>query len=729
MELDVLYLADLRFPGGTATSLRYDLRACRLAGLRAGIVPLSSPLFPRSLVPNSALLAEIQATGTVIVPQNERPRARVALLYHPSLLDRTVHVHAGFDADVFYVVVHQPTRDRRGRSYYRTGTWAGLAADWFAQDLRLLPVSDVVRRDLARQDLSHALHPCNWTNLIDPADFPQKRTGEVKGPVTIGRHSRPSRDKFPSPQVTLACYPRGPDFNHLMMGVPQDFLDEFETLPSNWQIYPFSSWPVSEFLRSLDIYSYFHSDTWIEAFGYNVLEALATGLPCVVPHYMNETFSDACFYADPEEAPQLYDRLRSDRALREEASSRARDHVVSRFALDQFARKFENVAEAPRVSSPASPVKRETSEKPVVLSVTSNGIGLGHLTRQIAIAEALGPAVNVVFFSLSEAIEVARSMGYLAEFRPFHRRLQLDVEEWNGFFFQEMREALSHYRPALVLFDGNMPYSGFTDALDSYGKSYCAWIRRGLWRTPQPESIAREGAFDVIIEPGELCEALDLGYSSVNPDNVARVNPVLMTQPHQLLDKTAARRALELPENATLCLVQLGAEANFDMSLPRELLFDFLDRHPEVIAVDVRSPLHATGHADIHERFLLRRLFPLGRYLKAFDFAVCAAGYNTFHENIAAALPTLFIPNSNPETDDQDARALHGARAGWNLASTADDPYEIETQLRKLLDPEVRQTLSLACGRKTGCWDGASQIARQLRIQARLPDSFQVPER
>ncbi|WP_299810550.1 glycosyltransferase [uncultured Roseibium sp.] len=727
MELDVLYLADLRFPGGTSTSLKYDLRACKQAGLRAGVVPLSSPVFARCQVPNSALLAEIEATGTVIVPQDETPKARVALLYHPSLLDKTVHVRAGFDADVFYVVVHQPTRDRRGRAYYRTEHWSGLAADLFSHDLRLLPVSDVVRKDLERHGFSHALHPANWTNLIDLEDFPLKQIGELNSPVRIGRHSRPSRDKLPSPKVALECYPQHPDYAHLMMGVPQDFLDAFDTLPWNWQIYAFSSRPVSGFLQSLDIYSYFHSDTWVEAFGYNVLEALATGLPCVVPHYMEETFSDACLYAEPANAQQTYDRLRSDRSLREEVSLRARAHVESRFGLDQFANKFEKIVEAPKTSSPGRVKHPRTSERPVVLSVTSNGVGLGHLTRQLAIAEALGPAVNVVFFSLSEAIEVARSMGYLAEFRPFHRRLQLDVDDWNSFFFQEMREALSHYKPSLVLFDGNVPYAGFIDAVDSYGKSCSAWIRRGMWRTPQPDSIAREGFFDAIIEPGELCEALDLGYSRVNPDNVTSVNPVLMTQPHQLLDKAAARRALDLPENATLCLVQLGAEANFNMSVPRELLFDFLDRHPDVIAVDVRSPLHLKEHSDIHERFLQRRLFPLGRYLKAFDFAVCAAGYNTFHENIAAALPTLFIPNSNPETDDQDSRALHGARAGWNLASTAEDPYEIETQLRKLLEPDIRQGLSLACARKTGCWDGAGQIARQLQIQARLPRSSQEP--
>jgi len=721
MELDVLYLADLRFPGGTSTSLKYDLRACKRAGLRAGIIPVSSPVFARNRVLNRALLEEIKATGTVIVPQNERPRTRLALLYHPSLLDNRVLFRTGFDADVFCLVVHQPTRDRRGRLYYRTGNWQSLAADWFGHDLRLLPVSSIVRSDLVQHGFAHALHDGEWTNLIDPDDFPQKQIRSLKRPLIVGRHSRADPEKWPAPQVALACYPETPDFEHRMLGVSQDYLDEFETLPWNWKIFPFTSQPVSDFLQGLDIYSYYHSDRWTEAFGYNVLEALAAGLPCVLPHYMEETFSDACFYAEPSAAPQVYERLGGSRSLMEKASGKARSFAASHFGLDQFARKFEQVAGVRKTRSRVVPGSHGTPSTPVVMVVTSNGIGLGHLSRQLAIAGALGPAVKVVFFSLSEAIEIARSMGYLAEFRPFHRRLELDVDAWNGYFFQELREALGHYRPSLVLFDGNLPYVGLVDALESYGKSHNVWIRRGLWRTPQPESIVREVYFDAVIEPGELCEALDLGYSKVTPDSVATVDPVIMTRPQELFGRQAARRALDLPEEATLCLVQLGSEANFDMSLPRELLFDFLDRHPEIIAVDVRSPLHIGEHSDVHDRLLFRKVFPLGKHLKAFDFAVCAAGYNTFHENLAAALPTLFIPNSNPESDVQESRALHGSLAGWNLACTADDPYEIETQLGQLLDPDIRRMLSAECARKTGCWDGAWQIARFLRVLAQLP--------
>lgn len=720
MEFDVLYLADLRFPGGTSTSLKYDLRACKQAGLRAGILPLRSPLFSRNRILNASVLAEIRSTGTIIVPQDERPRARVALLYHPSLLDKRVHCRTRFDAQACYLVVHQTIRNRDGQRAFPSDHWSTLLTDWYSHALKLLPVSGIVREDLARNGLSHALHAGNWENLIDLADYPQKQFRNPKSPLIIGRHSRPSADKWPSLPVATTCYPQSPDFAFRMMGVPQAFLDQFEDLPSNWQVLPFSKEPVSGFLQGLDIYSYFHSRALVEAFGYGVLEALATGLPCVLPPYMEASFSDACLYAEPDEAPLVYERLASDPCLFETTSRKARGFVEERFGLDQFRAKFDKVAEPSGTALPA-PRKRRATPAPVILTVTSNGVGLGHLSRQLAIARAIGPRANVVFFSLSEAIEIARSMGYLAEFRPFRQRLELDFEAWNSYFFQEMREALSHYKPCLTLFDGNLPYAGFVDAVESYGQATSVWIRRGLWRTPQPNSISREGFFDAIIEPGELCAPLDEGHSRPNPNSVARVDPVLMTPRDQLFDRTTARRVLKLPEDATLCLVQLGSEANFDMSLPRARLLEFLDSHPDVIAVDVRSPLHFEEQAGFHERLVMRKVYPLGQYLRAFDFAVCAAGYNTFHENIAAALPSIFIPNSNPIMDVQEARAEYGARAGWNLTASAEDPYAIEGQLVQMLDPGFRQSMARSCLRKAGWWNGASQIAQLLQAIAQLP--------
>ena len=58
------------------------------------------------------------------------------------------------------------------------------------------------------------------------------------------------------------------------------------------------------------------------------------------------------------------------------------------------------------------------------------------------------------------------------------------------------------------------------------------------------------------------------------------------------------------------------------------------------------------------------REFPLSRRFRAFDLAVSAAGYNSFHELLRFGIPTLFIPNQDTALDDQQGRAQFAADRG-----------------------------------------------------------------
>ena len=53
-----------------------------------------------------------------------------------------------------------------------------------------------------------------------------------------------------------------------------------------------------------------------------------------------------------------------------------------------------------------------------ILFTTSNGTGLGHLTRSMAIARRLGAEIEPLFLTLSAAAPVVREMGYPVEYVP-----------------------------------------------------------------------------------------------------------------------------------------------------------------------------------------------------------------------------------------------------------------------------------------------------------------------
>jgi UDP:flavonoid glycosyltransferase YjiC (YdhE family) len=58
------------------------------------------------------------------------------------------------------------------------------------------------------------------------------------------------------------------------------------------------------------------------------------------------------------------------------------------------------------------------------------------------------------------------------------------------------------------------------------------------------------------------------------------------------------------------------------------------------------------------------REFPLSRRFRAFDLAVSASGYNSFHELLRFGVPTLFIPNQDTALDDQRGRARFASDRG-----------------------------------------------------------------
>jgi hypothetical protein len=72
------------------------------------------------------------------------------------------------------------------------------------------------------------------------------------------------------------------------------------------------------------------------------------------------------------------------------------------------------------------------SGRATILCFTSNGIGMGHLARALAIARRLGPAFRPVVVTLSQAVAACSAFGIPAEHLPHHRYLGYDVQPWNA---------------------------------------------------------------------------------------------------------------------------------------------------------------------------------------------------------------------------------------------------------------------------------------------------------
>ena len=105
-------------------------------------------------------------------------------------------------------------------------------------------------------------------------------------------------------------------------------------IPEQWEVLPFGSVTPQEFLAGLDAFVYFHHPDLTEAFGRTILEAIAAGVPAVVPAHFEPLFGDACLYATPDTAIDTVRTLVADPQERQRHVERARAIAQQRFGHD-----------------------------------------------------------------------------------------------------------------------------------------------------------------------------------------------------------------------------------------------------------------------------------------------------------------------------------------------------------------------------------------------------------
>ena len=76
--------------------------------------------------------------------------------------------------------------------------------------------------------------------------------------------------------------------------------------PDNWQVAPFTDDGVATFLADLDVLIHHPHPRYVEECGRVVLEAMAAGLPVILPPVYRENFGEAAVYAEP---PQVWENV------------------------------------------------------------------------------------------------------------------------------------------------------------------------------------------------------------------------------------------------------------------------------------------------------------------------------------------------------------------------------------------------------------------------------------
>lgn len=345
-----------------------------------------------------------------------------------------------------------------------------------------------------------------------------------------------------------------------------------------------------------------------------------------------------------------------------------------------------------------------------VLLVTSNGFGMGHLVRQLAIANELGDRVHIM--TLSQAAPVAVAAGAVLEYCPSYTSPWISKRAWHRGYLRDRIIALAEEVGAdVIAFDGVVPYVGLLQALQRLSVAR-VWIRRGLWRADaNPAPLAYSDLFDLIIEPGDLGAPRDVGPTHARRD-ARRIGVVTQAGPQALLPRAQAAERLGIDPGKLTVLFNVGSNAIPNL----ERVMDTVAARADVTVLTTKDALGRNRSDAFSKVQTVSGVFPLYPYLAAVDLAVTSVGYNAAHEFVASGVPTVVVPANNV-TDDQRGRALAMQDAGVSVEVEADHVQQLLETVERLLDDEdERLALAQQARATASAWgDGAGDAANLLR--------------
>lgn len=488
--------------------------------------------------------------------------------------------------------------------------------------------------------------------------------------------------------------------------------------------FPFVPTDRDEFLKTLFIYvvprAMLAGTTWRA----DVYRCMSLGIPVAMPRVLEPYFGNAAKYYDAD-ITELLPFVEQQMELQSGADA-GRELCLSRgygktvdvlaafglFALEQSPGTGEpaRVDDTERVPLSTVPVRH-----PRVCFVTSNGAGMGHLTRLLAVARRLDPGIDVSFVSMSQACGVVADYGYGFEYVPSKGDMLVDGPSWNQYFNKRFLESLNRLEPDVVVFDGTWPYQGIAQAVATYDAKF-VWMRRGMWRAETVDTaLVRNTGFDTVIEPGDLAASYDAGPTKRAKD-AHMVAPIIVLDPSEIQDRSQAREALGIEPGQRAMLLTLGAGNINKIDDDVKDVLSAVRSLPDRWRIFMTSPLIAESR-DVAEGVENISIYPLANYAHAFDFVVSATGYNSFHEWIAYGVPALWIANANTITDDQVGRARFAHDAGLGFAAGPGGSISIADAVQLLGQTEVRTKIRAAM-QDSAFQNGAGEAARHISQMA-----------
>jgi glycosyltransferase involved in cell wall biosynthesis len=307
--------------------------------LRTGLVQMARYDFDPTIQINPKVRELLDGDRVQMLVYGEKVSCEALILRYPPVLQEWQQFVPDVEAANVHVIVNQTPLEHYGdggklrytisRCEEHLQRYFGKAGVWH-------PIGPSIREALyqhhAEELAAITLATEDWPNIIDVNEW-RRGSRPPRGPrPRIGRHSREEDVKWPTDASTLlAVYPDSDNYEVHVLGGAEAPSKVLGGLPKNWHVLGFGEVHPKDFLSTLDVFVYYTHPGWVEAFGRSIIEAMAAGVPVILPHSYRELFEEAAVYAEPAEVKASIDRLMMDDDYYESQVRMAREYVEEHF--------------------------------------------------------------------------------------------------------------------------------------------------------------------------------------------------------------------------------------------------------------------------------------------------------------------------------------------------------------------------------------------------------------
>lgn len=316
--LDVVYVSDYEYSDREARALALEVAAVAASGLSVGIVPAESFLRPQAKgAVDRGGLESLIAQGTVReIALSQAMHAALVVIRNPVIFQVARDAPAALTSDrVLIRASDGPLEKETCFRRYDVATvdatvhavfgvqpqWCGTADD----------IQDELRRLLPAARLADSPMP-DYVGAGTP-DLLQPQLERSPLPI-LGRHMPDNAGSWPATMDDFhGAFCTAAAFPVQVLGTAEFPLSRFFSgaLPEHWDVVDSTLVPVGTFLDRIDFLVHFPAVSGGDG-AFEIAEALAHGVVCILPASYAALYGDAAVYCRPDEVEQTIRRLWND---------------------------------------------------------------------------------------------------------------------------------------------------------------------------------------------------------------------------------------------------------------------------------------------------------------------------------------------------------------------------------------------------------------------------------